>query len=151
MASFAVEIENLDEVIKALKSYPKVAEKRIQQAVEAGAAEVQKNAVKGVVPWRTGMLCQSFGLGITIGRMFARVTPTVEYAIYVHEGTRPHIITARPGGGLFWPGAAHPMKSVHHPGTKPNRFMPRIMERANKRIQHHFQRALDLIASDLTK
>lgn len=131
MPNFAVEIENLDGLVAALKKYPKIAEKRVQQAIEASAAAVQKNAVKGVVPWRTGMLCLSFGRGLTIGRLFARVAPTVEYAIYVHEGTKP--------------------KSADHPGRKPNRFMPRILEKASNEIKSNFQRALDLVANDLTK
>ena len=45
-----------------------------------------------------------------------------EYAIYVHEGTAEHPITAK-GGGLFWPGAEHPIKEVMHPATPANPFM----------------------------
>ena len=40
-------------------------------------------------------------------------------AIVHHHGgrTRPHIIRARKGKALFWKGAAHPVKSVKHPGS----------------------------------
>lgn len=31
--------------------------------------------------------------------------------------TSPHIIRPLTKGGLFWPGAKHPMKSVRHPGS----------------------------------
>jgi len=31
--------------------------------------------------------------------------------------TAAHIIRPRDKGGLFWPGAKHPMKSVRHPGS----------------------------------
>jgi len=31
--------------------------------------------------------------------------------------TKAHIIRPRNKGGLFWPGAKHPMKSVRHPGS----------------------------------
>lgn len=32
--------------------------------------------------------------------------------------TPPRIIRAKPGSALFWPGAAHPVKEVKHPGSK---------------------------------
>jgi hypothetical protein len=45
------------------------------------------------------------------------------YAIFVHEGTSPHDIYPSSAQALFWPGAAHPVKVVHHPGTHPDPFM----------------------------
>ena len=45
-----------------------------------------------------------------------------EYAIPVHEGWSAHLITAH-GGGLFWPGASHPVKSVMNPGHAGFRYM----------------------------
>jgi phage gpG-like protein len=40
--------------------------------------------------------------------------------------TRPHKITAKRAGALFWTGAAHPVKSVNHPGSRipPRPFLP---------------------------
>lgn len=32
--------------------------------------------------------------------------------------TSPHVIRAKNGKALFWPGASHPVKSVKHPGSK---------------------------------
>ena len=40
----------------------------------------------------------------------------------MHEGWSAHLITAH-GGGLFWPGAAHPVKSVMNPGHAGFRYM----------------------------
>jgi hypothetical protein len=45
------------------------------------------------------------------------------YAKYVTQGTRPHVIYPRDKQALFWAGAAHPVRMVHHPGTKPNPFI----------------------------
>lgn len=42
---------------------------------------------------------------------------TASYAPYVEWGTRPHIIRPKNAQALWWPGAAHPVKVVHHPGT----------------------------------
>ena len=49
----------------------------------------------------------------------------IAYSEYVVHGTRPHIIMPSVKKALFWPGAAHPVRSVHHPGTKPNDFVLR--------------------------
>jgi hypothetical protein len=46
-----------------------------------------------------------------------------EYAIPIHEGSAPHEIRAKNGGFLAWPGGAHPVKVVHHPGNKPYKFL----------------------------
>lgn len=132
MASYQIEIKNLDALRAAFKKSPQIAEKNIQKAIIASAAEVQKNARRGTVPWRTGNLVQSFGNGITIGRLIARISPTARYAVYVHEGTKPHVIKPKTGKALFWPGASHPVRSVKHPGTKPNRFMLKVAEKAKK-------------------
>ena len=45
------------------------------------------------------------------------------YFPHVEFGTLPHIIRPKNKKALFWKGAEHPMKLVHHPGTKPNPFV----------------------------
>jgi hypothetical protein len=140
-----VEIEGLDRLQAALREAPKIAEPILQKAVEAGIFEVQKKATKGNIPWKTGFLTQSFGLGVIIGRLVAMVHPTAGYAIFVHEGTAPHVILPKNGKALFWKGAAHPVRSVNHPGTKPNRFMPRIAAQAKDAVTRHFVAAIEKI------
>ena len=151
MASFSVEIPNIGKLQKALEDSSKIAEPWLQKAIEASVAEIQKNATKGTVPWKTGYLVQSFGLGILIGRLIGRIAPTANYAIYVHEGTGPHEIRPKNGKALFWPGAAHPVAKVNHPGTKPNRFIPRILGKATPGINRHFERALELILGEIAR
>lgn len=45
------------------------------------------------------------------------------YAIFVELGTAPHDIFPKTKKALFWEGAAHPVSSVHHPGTKAQPFL----------------------------
>jgi hypothetical protein len=57
-----------------------------------------------------------------------RVGTSVPYAKYVHEGTRPHLITPKnPAGALKFVPKGGTMviitKRVNHPGTRPNRFL----------------------------
>jgi hypothetical protein len=59
------------------------------------------------------------GLKATIG------TP-LDYAEAVHEGSRAHDIFPVNGKALFWPGARHPVRSVHHPGNAPNPFLHEV-------------------------
>ncbi len=118
-----ISITNLDKLQDSLKKYPVIAERWLQRAIEASIAEIQKNATRGVLPWRTGRLAQSFGEGIRYGRLWGKIGPTVNYAIFVHEGTSR--------------------------GIKPNRFMARIAEKANPAIQKHFNISLEKIVEEI--
>lgn len=81
------------------------------------------------VPVRTGELRGSIvkrftddpdGLSVLIGT-------DKSYALFVHNGTDPHVIVARGGGMLrfFWPKAGKVVyfPSVHHPGTHPEPYL----------------------------
>ncbi len=151
MAIVEVEIPNLKELLFNLRRYPAISVKWLQKAVEAAIAELHKVAVKGVVPWRTGRLTQSFGEGIRIGRLWGRIGPTVKYAVYVHEGTRPHSIEPRIKRALDWEGAPHPIKKVWHPGTAENRFLERMVKLAQPKIIKHFKDAGDKILKEISK
>lgn len=80
---------------------------------------------KRYCPKRTGDLAESVEHHVEDGNLIVSATGSDEqsYAYYVEMGTRPHVI--RPNGkqALFWAGAAHPVKKVNHPGTKPEPFL----------------------------
>ena len=55
----------------------------------------------------------------------------VPYAIWVHEGAKPHDIYPVNARVLAWQGSDGQMvfaAHVHHPGNKPNRFLVRALE-----------------------
>lgn len=58
-------------------------------------------------------------------RLKTGVTATASYAAAVHEGTRPHVIRARPGGTLAFKVGGNTVfaQSVNHPGTRPRPFL----------------------------
>jgi len=62
----------------------------------------------------------------------------VPYAGFVMYGTRPHVIRARRAKALHFRMGGREVfcKSVNHPGTRPNRFM----ERALNRFAREFRR-----------
>lgn len=56
------------------------------------------------------------------------------YAIYVIRGTAPHDIYPVHAKALYWPGADHPVKVVHHPGSKGNDYFKTGVENAQSDI-----------------
>lgn len=70
---------------------------------------------------------------------FATVGTDVEYALYVHEGTKPHIIRpvnarvlAFPAGGRRSGGAMVFARVVHHPGTRAQPFLRNALEEVRR-------------------
>lgn len=51
------------------------------------------------------------------GKGGVRVTAAAPHSAVLEFGSRPHIIEAKNGKALFWAGAEHPVRRVHHPGT----------------------------------
>lgn len=66
---------------------------------------------------RTTVRDQASARGVTV-----TATVDTDYAVYVSEGTRPHVIAARNAQALrfTWNGRVVYFKSVNHPGTRPN-------------------------------
>lgn len=56
------------------------------------------------------------GLNVDIGS-------PVPYAEAVYLGTRAHDISPSAMQALYWPGASHPSRRVHHPGARANPWL----------------------------
>jgi len=119
-----IKIRNLDKIRSAFNRAPKIVERHLQNAVEAGIAEIQKKALRPVIPFDTGRLIQSIGEGISIGRLQGSIGPTVEYASFVDQGTR---------------------------FMRPRRFMDKLAKRSQKAVQKQFNRASEKIVKDIAR
>lgn len=74
------------------------------------------------VPKRSGRLHDS--LRAEVSRKVLRVgSLDCNYATDVELGTAPHVIVPRNKKALYWPGAAHPVARVNHPGTAPQPYL----------------------------
>ena len=74
----------------------------------------------------------------------AHIKSPAEYAIYQDQGTSPYLIQSkRPGGYLFWEGADHPVKTVHHPGIKAKHFVQQSLDELSPLAPGFFLRALE--------
>ena len=145
MPDFSVQIVGLDKLQAAFKQSPDIVRSVMNPVLHTAINILGKYTVKGIVPWRTGRLTQSFIA--SYGDLMAMWRPTAKYAIYVHEGTDPHVILPVKKNALMWPGAAHPVKKVNHPGTRANPFMPRIIQNAKSDVDALLQKGLDQLTS----
>jgi hypothetical protein len=86
---------------------------------------------KVLAPVDTGALINSITTDVDADRLGGEVGPTVDYGDDVEYGTQPHIIRARPGGVLAFPGAGGTVfaREVHHPGTAPQPYMGPAFDR----------------------
>ncbi len=83
---------------------------------------------KASVGVKTGALQRSIHmrhLGNSTGQ-YLWIGSKLHYAYAHHEGTKPHVITSKPGGKLVFVGKGKVLVHtpvVRHPGTRPNRYL----------------------------
>jgi hypothetical protein len=140
---FVIQIAGLTQLIANLAQYPSISAPILQRALSASQAVLAKNTNRSTVPWRTGFLVQTFQAVLSNATL--RWYPTASYARFVEFGTAPHRIAPVDREALYWPGASHPVRSVMHPGTRPNPFMERIVEASTSDINDQFGVALQQI------
>jgi len=117
---------------------------QVKAFMEDLAEKIERDA-KVLCPTDNGRLQSSIDHevdGHSVGTYVVRIGTNVDYALYVEMGTKPHVIrprglgtyvnisssgaTVTGGSGkkaLYWPGARHPVKEVHHPGTRAQPFL----------------------------
>lgn len=143
-----IQIKGLKELRAAFKRSPGIARDQLQRAITLSVAAVSRE-VKKAAPVKTSRLRS--GIRSKISPFRGMVESTVKYGVFVHEGTKAHIIRPVRRKALYWKGAAHPVKMVHHPGTKANPFMKIGAERAEGKVQAMFQRAINNITAQLAR
>ena len=145
--TFTITITGLSQLTTAFVQAPRIALPFLQRALAQSWAILAQNTTPETVPFRTGFLLQSFGgrvNGLT-AIWGPDVTYKTSYSRFVEFGTAPHEIFPKDKKALYWPGAAHPVRSVHHPGTKANDYMGRIVQASQEQINETFGTALQQI------
>jgi hypothetical protein len=141
---YKISIPNLPALQEAMANYPSISQPVVQAAVVGSQALLAKYTTASTVPVITGYLLQNWGFDV--GNYQARWYPKATYAPYVEFGTPPHII--RPVNAKVLANARTGQifgTLVHHPGTKPNPFMERIVSQAQPDVDALFITALDKI------
>lgn len=134
---------DIRELEMATKREPLVALTEINNAIKKSAIKIQQLAIKSA-PVQTGALRQS--IQSRFEPLKGIVEALAKYAIYVHEGTKPHDIypinkkaLANVRKGQFFG------KHVKHPGTKSNPFMKKSVDEAVSWIERYFSEAVSNI------
>ena len=141
-----IKIEGLEELKRVFKGASEKVEGALKRAMEKSIFLIRRRAVENIdkmTKTHTGFLKSRWEMRISAFK--SSLYPTVNYAPYVHEGTRAHIILPVIKKALFWKGARHPVKIVHHPGTAPRPFLLRAVESSIDRIKKFFKEEIEAI------
>lgn len=99
------------------------------------AVLVVEAQAKREAPVKKGTLRRSITSRVEQGGNRGVIGTNLGYAVIVHEGSRPHVITPRRAKALYWRGARHPVRRVRHPGTRANRFFPRAANSSRAAVE----------------
>lgn len=146
---YEIKIENLNELRAAFKKAPDIADKELQQATKE-AGKLILATEKEEAPVKTGQLRRSITLDYK--PISVSIYPTVNYALPIHEGSKPHIITPKNKSVLAFKkdGKMIFARKVNHPGNKPNKFVERTVNKTESKVNSLFSKALDNIINFLT-
>ena len=61
-----------------------------------------------------------------------RLTATAGHSATLELGSRSHVIEAENKQALFWAGASHPVRRVHHPGTAAQHILRNALRAAGR-------------------
>lgn len=78
----------------------------------------------------------------SLGSDEAVIKSPAEYAQWVNDGTRPYTITPTSKKALYWEGADHPVRVVHHPGIRGRHFVEDSLNDVNGRLDGYFLKAI---------
>lgn len=147
MVKLSVDIDdsNFFKIIEAVKE-------SVPLALKYTATDVWAN-IRKEAPVDHGRLAGSFGLKRESDLVW-HIKSGVEYALAVYSGTGVRGDTSKGASGkiidifpstkkaLYWPGAAHPVKHVRHPGIRSNPYIDRAFDATTKRTNEFVKRAM---------
>lgn len=140
-------LKNLMERIRKIEKVPKLVDEVINQAVRRSADIIEREVLMRT-PVRTGRLLES--IKVRKGWKWVTVGTDIEYAAYIEEGVRPHVILPRVKEALYWEGAPHPVRKVLHPGIRPRKFMEGGFLASLPKIEKEFDKALRKVVNQVT-
>jgi len=138
-----IKVVNLEETQRLLESLPDKGNKAIRVAIKQGLADIKEHASKNHrFTTRGGMLVKSIFHEFNPQKLQGRVfldSAVAPYALYVHEGTKPHEIRVKNWRALRWENNGDVIfaKRVKHPGTRPDRFLYEAADEVRPRIQQY--------------
>ena len=154
MLNMQVKIDGLDNLEEALRRAPELTVSEIGGAIQKSLVTISSQA-KREAPVNKGFgggtLRQKISMPIMLTKLRGKVESTAPYSIFVHEGTRKHIIRPRIKKGLANVRMGKYFgKIVKHPGTKANPFFKRAFNKSESKMSSFFNKALENIIKSFT-
>jgi len=115
-------------------------DKELRQMLVERLAEVAYTEAFYGAPWKTGKLARSIIKEIDEDGE-ASIKALAPHAVYVIKGTAPHEIHPVNASVLAFKAAGRDMvftRLVRHPGTKPNPFLQRAVDKAREKVEETF-------------
>ena len=122
--------DKLNKVNSALMMYGEVAAKNLESYAKSNHPWTNRTheAEK-----RLHGSCEVSGFVLTIA-----LSHGVEYGPLLELGCPPHVIVPALAKALYWDGAEHPVKMVHHPGSQPYPIIMPTIEQMGPEIMRGF-------------
>lgn len=136
----SVKIQNLKEVQAALKKSPKIVSKHINKAIDRSITRIME---EGKINSPSGFGHQlKTNWEKRVSTLRGETYPNVNYAIYVHEGTRPHWTSVKNLEGWARVKGVNPyavQRSIAMKGTKANPFLRKAVDSVEGEINNIFK------------
>jgi len=125
---------------------------KTKQLLVKRLAEVAYHEAFYGAPWKSGKLARSIVIEVN-EEGEAKIQALAPYAKFVVEGTRPHEI--RPAGAsvLVFKARSGDLvftRLVRHPGTKPNPFLQRAVDKAREQVDDIWAELFEDLVEELT-
>lgn len=129
MATIKFDTKGLKKLQRRLgKDYPRLIKDKMS---EFGDSLLK--AVKNNIPVLTGKLKNSLKK-IKVGGLSWGVKEEPFYGGILRAGSPPHLIMPNKKKALFWPGLAHPVARVNHPGFKARPYPKQALDQAQSEV-----------------
>jgi hypothetical protein len=147
MSTISIELKNIDAVREYMAKRPAKVTSELHRALTRSGLIIQRIS-RQEAPTDVGRLRNSISIRNGWNSSVA-VGPTTNYAVAVHEGTKPHmppvkaleLWARRHGFDSAWPVAL----AIKRRGTKANRYMDRAATKGTDDVQREFDKAVDRI------
>lgn len=147
-----MEIQGLDKLQKMFKQSPKIATTNLDRAIKQSVLTLLANA-RIAAPVDQGFLRNS-GMVTSFEILKGLLENKAPYALYVHEGTRPHYVPLSAIKGWADRHGIPPFlvqRSIMRKGTKGKPFFKDSIEASQESINQYFERALNNIIKELSQ
>lgn len=140
---FEFDATELAKMARQYEGGPAIVKQELRKGL-ARAGQIVRNAAVRLVRVKTGRLRSSLAVDPVRdqgGVLSVTVGTNVQYAPDLEFGTGPRVIEPVRKRALYWEGAAHPVRRVNHPGTKPYPFLRPALQQSGPRISQTMQDA----------